>query len=57
MSSVKQLCTLLWFQLAITPGVVFLAVASGFPCIIEFVLFRDTKVPASLNLLLGNQMI
>ena len=57
MSKIKQLWTLLWFQLAITPGVVFLAVASGFPCIIEFVLFRDTKVPTSLDLLLSSQMI
>lgn len=57
MSSIKQLWALVWFQLAITPRVLLLAIGTGFPCIMNFVLFRDTKDLTSLDLLLGNQMI
>ena len=57
MSSIKQLCTLAKFQLAITPWVFLLAIGTGFPCLMNLVLFRFFKGPPDLDLLLGNQMI
>ena len=57
MSSIKQLWTLARFQLAITPGVLLLAVANGFPCIIEYFLFIYRKGPTDLDLLISNQLI
>jgi len=60
MSTIKQLWTLAKFQLAVTPGVSYLAIGSGFSCIAEFVLFvlfRDSKGPTSLDLLISNQLI
>jgi len=58
MSTIKQLWALARFQLAINQALLLcLALGSGFPCIIECLIFRDTKFPLSLDLLIRNQLI
>ena len=57
MSKTKQLWTLGRFQLAATPWVLILVLGSGLPCFTNLVLSNATNVPASLELLLGNQLI